>query len=115
MGPLLLSRLTDDPRRPGYVLGPFVPRAAVESVLATVTGLLSALAALVAYGVGSSTGAVTFNSLLQAETPDRLRGRVFAGFDMPWQTGRLLSMILGGLLADAIGIRAATSSTRSSP
>ena len=59
-----------------------------------------------AHGVGTSTGAVTFNSSLQAKTPDRLRGRVFAGFDMPWQTGCLLSMILGGLLADAVGIRA---------
>ena len=105
-GPLLLSRVTDDPRRPGYVLGPFVLRAAVDAVLATLTGLVSALAALVAYGLGTSTGAVTFNSLLQAETPERLRGRVFAGFDMLWQTGRLLSLLLGGLLADTLGIRA---------
>ena len=48
------------------------------------------MAALFAYGLGTSTGAVTFNSLLQAETPERLRGRVFASFDMLWQTGRLL-------------------------
>ncbi len=105
-GPLLLSRVTDDPRRPGYVLGPFVLRAAVDAVLATVTGLVCALAALVAYGLGTSTGAVTFSSLLQAETPERLRGRVFAGFDMLWQTGRLISLLLGGLLADTLGIRA---------
>jgi len=44
--------------------------------------------------------------LLQAETPERLRGRVFAGFDMLWQTGRLLSLLLGGLLADTFGVRA---------
>jgi len=105
-GPLLLHRVTDDPRRPGYVLGPFVLRAAVDGVLATLTGLVSALVALVAYGLGTSTGAVTFTSLLQAETPERLRGRVFAGFDMLWQTGRLLSLLLGGLLADTFGIRA---------
>ena len=105
-GPLLLSRLTDDPRRPRYVLGPFVLRAAVDAVLATVTGFVPALVALVAYGLGTSTGAVTFNSLLQAEIPERLRGRVFAGFDMLWQTGRLLSLLPGGLLADTLGIRA---------
>ncbi|MDP9428423.1 MAG: MFS transporter [Actinomycetota bacterium] len=105
-GPLLLSRGTDDPRRARYVLGPFVLRAAVDAVLATVTGLASAAAALVAYGLATSTGAVTFNSLLQAETPERVRGRVFAGFDMLWQTGRLLSLLLGGLLADLLGIRA---------
>ncbi len=38
--------------------------------------------------------------------PSGLRGRVFAGFDMLWQTGRLLSLILGGLLADTLGVRA---------
>jgi MFS family permease len=105
-GPLFLSRLTDDPRRARYVLGPFVLRAAVDAILATVTGLVSAMAALVAYGLATSTGAVTFNSLLQAETPERVRGRVFAGFDVLWQTGRLLSLLLGGLLADLVGIRA---------
>ncbi|WP_020389663.1 MFS transporter [Kribbella catacumbae] len=105
-GPLLLTRLTDNPRQPGYVFGPFVLRAAVDAVLATVTGLVSSLAALIAYGIGTSTGAVTFNSLLQAETPERLRGRIFASFDMLWQTGRLLSLLLGGLLADTLGIRA---------
>lgn len=105
-GPLVLSRLTDDPRRPAYVFGPFLLRAAVDAVLATVTGLAAALSALIAYGLGTSTGAVTFNSLLQAETPERLRGRVFAGFDMLWQLGRLLSLLVGGLLADAVGIRA---------
>ncbi|MFP5283250.1 MAG: MFS transporter [Actinomycetes bacterium] len=106
VGPLLLSRLTDNPRQPRYVLAPFVLRAVVDAVLATVTGLAAALAALVAYGLGTSTGAVTFNSLLQADTPEHLRGRVFAAFDMLWQTGRLLSLILGGLLADTLGIRA---------
>ncbi len=105
-GPLLLSRLTSDPRRPEYVLGPFALRAAVDAVLATATGLISAVAALVAYGLATSTGAVTFNSLLQAETPERVRGRVFAGFDVLWQSGRLLSLLLGGLLADLAGIRA---------
>ena len=104
LGPLLLSRLTDDPRRPVYVLGPFVLRAVVDAVLATVTGLAAAMITLLAYGIGTSTGAVTFNSLLQAETPERLRGRVFAGFDMLWQSGRLLSLLAGGLLADTLGI-----------
>ncbi len=105
-GPLILSKLTDDPRRPVFVLGPFVLRAVVDAVLATVTGLVAAMAALVVYGLGTSTGAVTFNSLLRAETPEQLRGRIFAGFDLLWQTGRLLSLLAGGLLADTAGTRA---------
>lgn len=33
------------------------------------------------------------------------RGRAFAGFDVLWQSGRMLSLLGGGLLADAVGIR----------
>jgi len=105
-GPMLLARLTRGPRRAVYVLGPFLLRAGVDAVLAIVTGLLPAAAALVVYGLSTSTGAVTFTSLLQAETPWSLRGRVFAGFDVLWQSGRLLSLLLGGALADVLGIRA---------
>lgn len=106
LGPLALSRATDDPRRPEFVLGPFVLRGVVDAVLATITGLVSSMAALIFYGIGTSTGAVTFNSLLQAETPERLRGRIFAAFDMLWQSGRLISLLIGGIAADLFGIRA---------
>ncbi|WP_026549592.1 MFS transporter [Arthrobacter sp. Br18] len=106
IGPLILTKITDNPRRPGFVLGPFVLRGLVDAVLATITGLVSAMAALVVYGLGTSTGAVTFNSLLQAEVPEKLRGRIFATFDMLWQSGRLISLLLGGIAADLFGIRA---------
>ncbi len=106
IGPLILAKVTDNPRRPGFVLGPFVLRGLVDVVLATITGLFSAMAALVVYGLGTSTGAVTFNSLLQAEIPEKLRGRIFATFDMLWQSGRLISLLLGGIAADLLGIRA---------
>ena len=56
--------------------------------------------------MGTSSGAVTFNSLLQAHTPQHSRGRIFASFDMLWQLGRLASLLIGGLLAAAIGIQA---------
>lgn len=65
-----------------------------------------ALAALAAYGVGTSTGMVTWNSVLQSTVPDRVRGRVFAFFDVVWQSSRLVSIGVGGVLADAVGIRA---------
>lgn len=64
-----------------------------------------AAAALVVYGVGTSTGAVTFNSMLQAETAEQVRGRVFATMDVLWQGGRLASLAAGGLLADRYGIQ----------
>ena len=106
LGPFLLTRLVDDPRRPVFVFGPYVLRGLVDFILAIFTALPLALVALAAYGLGTSTGAVTFNSLLQSHTPDALRGRIFASFDMLWQLGRLVSLLVGGLLAAAIGIQA---------
>ncbi len=105
-GPFMLTRLTDDPRRPVFVFGPYLLRGVVDVVVASLSALPVALAAMAAYGLGTSTGAVTFSSLLQASTPEALRGRVFAGMDLLWQSGRLVSLIGGGLLADVFGIRA---------
>ncbi|MEU0510979.1 MULTISPECIES: MFS transporter [Amycolatopsis] len=105
-GPLLLTRWVSDPRRPAFVVGPYVLRAVVDTVLALIRTPAGALASLAGYGVGTSTGAVTFNSLLQAEAPPSVRGRVFAAFDMIWQLGRLASLSLGGWLADTSGIPA---------
>jgi len=106
LGPLLLTRRITDPRRPLLVFGPYAVRGLVDLVLSVVTAVPLAAAALVFYGLSTSTGNVTFSSLLQSRVPENLRGRAFAGFDVLWQTGRLLSLLGGGLLADAVGIRA---------
>ncbi|WP_219415788.1 MFS transporter [Pseudonocardia nigra] len=106
LGPFLLTRLVTDPRRPAFVFGPFALRGVVDVVVATFSALPVALIALAAYGLGTSSGAVTFNSLLQAHAPAAARGRVFAGFDVLWQLGRLVSLLVGGLLAAAVGIQA---------
>lgn len=105
LGPVLLGRLVADPRRPAFVFGPYLLRGAVDLVLATVTSLPPALLALVGYGIGTSTGAVTFTALVQAHTPAPVRGRVFVGFDVLWQLGRLVSLLVGGAFATAMGIR----------
>ncbi|MEX2289503.1 MAG: MFS transporter [Mycobacteriales bacterium] len=106
LGPALLLRLIPDPRRPLFVFGPYVVRGAVDLVLASVRNLPAAAGALAVYGVATSTGGVTFNSLLQSHVTDRTRGRVFSLMDLLWQTGRLASLGIGGLLADTVGIRA---------
>ena len=105
LGPLLLLRRVTDPRRPVLVFGPYAVRGVVDLVLATVVSVPLAAVALVLYGLSTSTGSVTFSSLVQSRVPAPLRGRAFAGFDVLWQTGRMLSLIGGGLLADAVGIR----------
>ena len=106
LGPLLLLRRVADPRRPLFVFGPYAVRGVVDLVLAVVTTVPLAAGALLVYGLSTSTGGVTFSSLVQSRVPDELRGRAFAGFDVLWQSGRLLSLLGGGLLADAVGIRA---------
>ncbi|MDQ3643493.1 MAG: MFS transporter [Actinomycetota bacterium] len=106
LGPLLLRRLIADPRRPGVLFGPYLLRGGVDLSLAATTNFGVAMGALGIYGVGTSTGMVTYNSLLQATVPDRLRGRIFAFYDVVWQGSRLVSIAAGGVLADAFGIRA---------
>jgi len=104
-GPFLLTRLSVQARRPRVVFAAFGLRGLVDLVLASVTALPAALGALVLYGMGTSTGNVTFSTLIQSHVAEGLRGRVFSAFDLIWQTMRLASVLLGGVLADAFGIR----------
>jgi MFS family permease len=106
LGPLVLRHLIADPHRPGVLFGPYLLRGGVDLTLAASSSFGVALAALGIYGVGTSTGAVTYNSVLQTTVPDRLRGRVFAFYDVVWQGARLVSIAMGGLLADVMGVRA---------
>jgi len=105
-GPILLTRLPGQARRPTTVFAAFGLRGLVDLVLASVTALPAALAALVCYGIGTSSGNVAFATVIQSHVPDRMRGRVFSAFDLTWQSMRLASLLLGGLLADSAGIRA---------
>jgi hypothetical protein len=43
--------------------------------------------------------------MLPAETPERVRGRVFASMDVLWLGDRFISLAAGGLLADRYGIQ----------
>src|SRR5215472_665301 len=105
-GPLLLARLPARTQGPMIVFTAFGLRGLVDLVLATVTALPAALAALACYGIGTSTGNIAFATIIQSHVPDRLRGRVFSAFDLIWQSMRLASLLLGGLLTDTAGIRA---------
>jgi hypothetical protein len=56
------------------MFGPLLLRGVVDLVLASTRSLAAAMGALVAYGVGTSTGMVTYNSLLQAKVAPRCGG-----------------------------------------
>lgn len=106
VAPLVLQHLVKDVRRAGWLFGPFLLRGVVDVVLAASRSFSLALGALAVYGVGTSTGNITYNSVLQTTVSDRVRGRVFAFYDVVWQTARLASIGLGGLGADRYGIAA---------
>ncbi|MGB3734077.1 MAG: MFS transporter [Ilumatobacter sp.] len=105
-GPLVLQRYVTDVRTPALLFGPYLLRGIVDIVLAAASNFAVALTSLGLYGVGTSTGNVTYNTVLQTALPERFRGRVFAFYDVVWQTGRLVSIGAGGILADRFGIRA---------
>ena len=106
IGPLALARFSGQVRRPRVVFAAFGLRGVVDVVLASVTALPAALGALALYGLGTSTGNVTFSSVIQSHVPPQLRGRVFSAFDLIWQAMRLVSLLVGGVLADILGIHA---------
>lgn len=105
-GPLLLRRVTRNVSRPALLFGPYLLRGLVDLSLAAFSSFAGALAGLAAYGLGTSTGNVTYQTTLQTFVPDDRRGRVFAFYDVVWQTGRLASIGIGGALADTLGITA---------
>lgn len=105
LGPVLLSRVAARVPAVRIISAAFALRGLVDLVLATVRALPAALGVLALYGVGTSAGTITFTSLIQRHVPAELRGRVFAGFDLIWQTMRLTSILAGGLIADRLGIR----------
>lgn len=104
-GPLLLrSRIRAGDRR--WLFGPYALRGGVDLGLAAASNPVVAAGALAAYGVGTSTGMIAYQATLQTLVPTALRGRAFALYDVLWNAARLVSLGLGGLLADAISIRA---------
>lgn len=106
LGPLLLLRFVRNPPRPVFVFGPMGLRGLVDLLLAATSRLPVAAVGLVGYGLGTSTGSVTFTSLLQSQAPKRVRGRVLATMDLLWQAGRLMSLGVGAVLAQQLGISA---------
>lgn len=104
VGPFLLPRfLGADPR---LIFWPYIWRGAGDILLGLLTPLPIALALLLAYGIGTSTGAIAYSTVLQRRVPDGMRGRVFATLDVVWAAGEIASIGIAGVLADRLGITA---------
>ena len=103
-GPLLLQRCIR-PIDKRWLFGPFATRGAVDLTLAAVANPVVAGGALVVYGMSTSTGMVAYHSTLQTLVPADTRGRAFAFYDVLWNTARLISLAIGGVLAEVTDVR----------
>ena len=107
LGPLIPNAAGPDYRDARWLFVPYVIRGMGDVLLAIVTSLPTrVLILLFVYGLNTSTGMVVFNSTVQRRVPDRVRGRVFTLLDITWNAMRLLSLGLGGVLVDLVGIQA---------
>ncbi len=106
LGPLMLRVLKVRDPSVRWLFAPYALRGAVDILLATTRSPAVAAGALGLYGTGTSSGMVIYHTALQSRLRPAVRGRAFALLDVIWQTGRLASLAAGGVLADAVGIRA---------
>lgn len=105
IGPVLLRRFIQ-PRDKRWLFGPFAVRGGVDLTLAGAANPIIAGGALVAYGMSTSTGMVAYQSTLQTLVPAETRGRAFAFYDVLWNGARLVSLGIGGALAELVDVRA---------
>ena len=104
IGPVLLRRFVRAGDR-RWLFYPYLVRGGVDMIIATVASPIVAGSALVVYGMSTSTGMVAYQSTLQQAIAPDTRGRAFAFFDIVWNTARLISLAIGGILADRFDVR----------
>ncbi len=105
LGPLIPNTLARDYRDARWLFVPYVVRGIGDVLLAVFTPLPVALLILFVYGLNTSTGVVVFNSTVQGMIPDAVRGRVYTLLDATWNAMRLLSLAIGAVIVDRLGIR----------
>ncbi|MDP8925130.1 MAG: MFS transporter, partial [Chloroflexota bacterium] len=105
LGPLIPNLLARDYRDPRWLFVPYVVRGVGDVALAIFTPLPVALAILFVYGLSTSAGIVVFNSTIQDAVPEHVRGRVYTLLDVTWNAMRLLSLLVGGLIVDRVGVQ----------
>ncbi len=105
VGPLIPNMLARDYRDARWLFVPYIIRGLGDVLIAILTPLPVALIILFVYGLNTSTGNVVFSSTIQGAVPDSMRGRVFTLLDITWNAMRLLSLAIGAVVVDALGIK----------
>lgn len=105
LGPILFGSFIKSWRNVQYIFIPYIIRGIGDILIAIIVPLPLALLILFIYGLNTSTGMVVYNSLLQSEVKEEVRGRIYTLFDIVWNLMRLISLGVGGVLVDLWGIQ----------
>ncbi len=105
LGPILFGSFTRNYRDVRYLFVPYIIRGLGDILIALLTPVPLALLLLFIYGLNTSTGMVVYNSIMQSQVPEHMRGRIYTLMDFVWNLAQLLSLMIGGLLADRLGIQ----------
>lgn len=104
LGPFLLGLLVRNYGHPRWLFGPYVVRGIGDVLLAVVTAPPLAWLLLFIYGLNTSSGMVVYQSWVQRRVPDAVRGRVFTWLDVVWNVMKVVSLGVGGWLAERAGV-----------
>jgi MFS family permease len=104
VGPLIPNTFARDYRDARWLFVPYLIRGVGDVLIAVFTPLPIALLILFIYGLNTSTGMVVFNSTIQGAIPEAVRGRVFTLLDVTWSAMRLVSLGLGAIVVDRLGV-----------
>jgi predicted MFS family arabinose efflux permease len=104
MGPILFGIFVQNYRNVRFLFVPYVIRGIGDILIAVFTPLPIGLVILFVYGLNTSTGMVVYNSIMQREVPEAVRGRIYTLMDATWNLMQLLSLGIGGVLVDHLGI-----------
>ena len=75
-------------------------------LLAVATAPQLAWLLLFVYGLNTSSGMVVYQTWVQRRVPDAMRGRVFTWLDVVWNVMKVISLGVGGWLAERAGVEA---------
>lgn len=97
LGAVVAPRLRERVREEYILVGSLLFPAVATLVVARAYSTLTALVASVVVGMGASAGKLAFDSVLQRDAPDAVRGRTFARmetrFQIVWVVGSLLAVL----------------------
>ena len=102
---LLFGSFVQNYRNVRYLFVPYIIRGIGDILIALLTPLPFVLVILFIYGLNTSIGMVVYNSIMQSQVPETVRGRIYTLMDFVWNFMQLISLVLGGVFVDRLGIQ----------